>query len=841
MKKYLMTGMAAIMFCGVFTSCSRESDFGGQTQQQKIQETYEEAFISRFGQPSPNLDWGFGDYSASKARTRGVVDNPTITLVGPTFNAKLTTMANNIGSAIFGTGTSADVFSDYQKYMPWWNSGWSDKFYQINGTVTDSKYSEDYLAQVRNIILKTIPEGYDNRFIAERTDYDYRVTTKENGPVTLTPIYHNSSSGDMISYYYYPASTTPTAAEIKALPKYTICNITDPQVCHDANKHEYFDHKTYSLVYDEDGPDGPIAPTYNFPKDIKICFIITNNDLVNGNLSIYESGGETVSDETPSQDPSDEVDIINETSGSLVPGAQAFKYEVKSDDSFFCGQYANGGPYGSFVRIGNGGQSDDKNERNDNYNDFGTAHADKAVEGFSAYIPGNGVDGDLSKNGTTVYYIKYLYNNSDGFNRNDDEFMMRLGIVINANKPLYIVELDDKNDTSGTPLTGYNGKTYTKKSKGIIEFRMKQGKTYAVYATGSKLGFYGCEVLYENTIPHSWARGETRGSTITPIVTTTLPNNPEFYGDANLNTEIHQLRVNDYQWLADTWIEGVENNTSHIAVFSIGDKNFIGFEDWLDFDYNDVIFEVTNTSGGTEIEEELDEWEEIRVIAEDLSVGQNTDFDFNDIVYDVRRYTKDTQNKHKNGDIEVILRAAGGTLPLFIGTPLKENIADITEDDYKNYEVHRLFNVDQYTMVNTHADSLGYKGKDNAAPVALSITPSLLASLGVNTATATIGQIARAIPVWVIKNETAVLLDAPDASKGIASKIGVKIQNDGYVWCNEREDIDARYHLTDGTSLFQDWVQGNYIGNDWWIYAKKSLQEYKDAKAAQAAANSTNP
>ena len=70
MKKYLMTGMAAIMFCGVFTSCSRESDFGGQTQQQKIQETYEEAFISRFGQPSPNLDWGFGDYSASKAPTR---------------------------------------------------------------------------------------------------------------------------------------------------------------------------------------------------------------------------------------------------------------------------------------------------------------------------------------------------------------------------------------------------------------------------------------------------------------------------------------------------------------------------------------------------------------------------------------------------------------------------------------------------------------------------------------------------------------------------------------------------------------------------------------------------
>ena len=68
MKKYLLTGMAAIMFCGVFTSCSRDTDFGSQTKQQQIQETYEEAFISRFGKPSPNQDWGFGERTTAATR-----------------------------------------------------------------------------------------------------------------------------------------------------------------------------------------------------------------------------------------------------------------------------------------------------------------------------------------------------------------------------------------------------------------------------------------------------------------------------------------------------------------------------------------------------------------------------------------------------------------------------------------------------------------------------------------------------------------------------------------------------------------------------------------------------
>ena len=132
--------------------------------------------------------------------------------------------------------------------MPYWNSGWADNFYQIHGTVTDSEYSEDYIAQLRSIILNEIHENKDNR--DKISSANYSVKTK-GGKVTLTPIYHNSSSGDMISYYYYLDGTNPSVDDIKAMKKYTIGNICDPEECkgNDPANHMKFDRKTYTLVY----------------------------------------------------------------------------------------------------------------------------------------------------------------------------------------------------------------------------------------------------------------------------------------------------------------------------------------------------------------------------------------------------------------------------------------------------------------------------------------------------------------------------------------------------------------------------------------------------------------
>lgn len=68
-----------------------------------------------------------------------------------------------------------------------------------------------------------------------------------------------------------------------------------------------------------------------------------------------------------------------------------------------------------------------------------------------------------------------------------------------------------------------------------------------------------------------------------------------------------------------------------------------------------------------------------RIMAEDL--GEIGDFDFNDVVFDAVILNND--------EAVITLRAAGGTLPLYIGTQSEEN------------EVHHLFGVTTATMVNT--------------------------------------------------------------------------------------------------------------------------------------------
>lgn len=208
--------------------------------------------------------------------------------------------------------------------------------------------------------------------------------------------------------------------------------------------------------------------------------------------------------------------------------------------------------------------------------------------------------------------------------------------------------------------------------------------------------------------------------------------------------------------------------------------------------------------------------EKLRVIAEDLSVGENTDFDFNDVVFDViwtRTYSDETHTTLTSQDVQIKLLAAGGTLPLYVD----------------GNEVHEKFGVDQHVMVNTNAEAKGLNGRDNISPVTWTVPNT-------NWSGNDIGAIANSIEVKVTKNGTDYLLSAVEGR--IASKIGIRpIKNQAeFVWCDEREDIDHRYSLTDGTSLFTEWVQGILPTDEWYTYAKRSIDDYRAAKATAAAA-----
>lgn len=69
MKKYLMTGMAALAMCAAFTSCSKDTDFS-DVREQNSQVNYETAFVSKYGQIASNQDWGFGQFRYKGANAR---------------------------------------------------------------------------------------------------------------------------------------------------------------------------------------------------------------------------------------------------------------------------------------------------------------------------------------------------------------------------------------------------------------------------------------------------------------------------------------------------------------------------------------------------------------------------------------------------------------------------------------------------------------------------------------------------------------------------------------------------------------------------------------------------
>ena len=76
MKKYLMSGVAAIAFLAAFTSCSKTTDLYEEGRKEKDQaaqnetkvaQSYEEAFEAAFGKPAANQDWGLAKYGTPKA------------------------------------------------------------------------------------------------------------------------------------------------------------------------------------------------------------------------------------------------------------------------------------------------------------------------------------------------------------------------------------------------------------------------------------------------------------------------------------------------------------------------------------------------------------------------------------------------------------------------------------------------------------------------------------------------------------------------------------------------------------------------------------------------------
>ena len=933
-----MTVMAAVALGGLFSACSSEIEDAqvGNTEFD-IVKNYEDAFIARFGQPHENQTWGFG----SEAGTRAVVATPYVQPSVKTYNAQMCLAWQGVKAAE-ATGTVETTFDDMNTYVAWEDKGWNDQFYDVHGTVESSTISEELIAAFANVIVGTeekpglIPENVNNLAKAQSTGYSI-VTT--GGPVTLTPIYHYSNSGDRLSYYYYPVGSKPSVEEIKTMKKYSLGNMSDPQ--HNGDTHFY--RNTYSLVYE----DANGNCSYTFPKDYVINFVISNtwNDYAGNKDKIYQEGGitSTTGGSEPTQTTVDKYAITagqtiqcgdevnapnnklrikfskpnpsttttsttpqfaktqegssfymwgnefkyyypgNGVNGNLNGGSTCYYLKANTTGYLAVGVHLNGGT----IKVYNIGTDwdgtanipvtpEETPQSNDGVCGFpvtsGNVYAVYAENGQLGYygytlfnsvkdaiIEANAVPNDWGPDDIgTVYNQSYwnysnihlkvgketittpgepIYfntatagdgnhpiagypaytagtNNNGGYNpgstiyfiRPTEAGILRVAVKVSENKKFHVEDLGEWGwyNTSGTTLIS-EIKDASNSYYGTYDINAEANHVYAVYAEGSKLGFFGCELIQVTP-------GEAGITSTSNVVWKEIPRTPDYYSDGDLNTEIHST---SYGYGVGGY--GVtDTHTSHTAVFKSTvnniDYTFIGFEDWIDFDYNDLVFAVT----GTKPEKPQDpivipdpgpdptptEPDDIvcRIIVEDLSVSERSDFDFNDVVFDVCH----------NGTL--IIRAIGGELPIYIGA---ENTNEVHEacsitlpDNFNNNHGQNSHKVMRNTGWQSSGDSKVYEGIDYHADLG-----HIVLSRTFNTPADALD-----IGIWVHKNGKNVKLKAPRGK--VASMVCVGTD---YEWCAERQDIDEKYHKN-GVKLFHQYVigdpdyQGDWKDKDAWYH-----------------------
>lgn len=162
-----------------------------------------------------------------------------------------------------------------------------------------------------------------------------------------------------------------------------------------------------------------------------------------------------------------------------------------------------------------------------------------------------------------------------------------------------------------------------------------------------------------------------------------------------------------------------------------------------------------------------------RIIVEDLTVSETSDFDFNDVVFDVCP-------NDDGATTTLIIRAVGGELQLWI----------------EGQEVHQaVWGYANTNMMNTGRDGdIDYHMECGRIVIGKYIDSRAAAS---------------DISIEVTKMAKNIPLKS-DVGK-VASKICVGTD---YQWCSEMQDIDRKYHKN-GVKLFQQYVIGN-LGLDWY-------------------------
>jgi hypothetical protein len=182
MKKYLITSAAALALCGLITSCTHELDYEASVQSSVVKK-YEDAFITAFGKPDPNQEWGFGSSTAANTRsytipgtndTYEAFNYPSTEEINSKFPGSVPEGAEEIATNgdynyyyNHGAGYNYKITAEgeYNIGGSWMNTGWvSDPNYQ-NGGYTAVYYYNVYINVDGNVTLKRQGDAHFNIYI----------------------------------------------------------------------------------------------------------------------------------------------------------------------------------------------------------------------------------------------------------------------------------------------------------------------------------------------------------------------------------------------------------------------------------------------------------------------------------------------------------------------------------------------------------------------------------------------------------------------------------------------------------------------------------------------------
>ena len=730
-----MTVMAAVALGGLFAGCSKDADLsGGQNSAEfNIVQNYENAFITRFGQPHANQTWGFGEsvVGTRSGNTSGdYVEYPS-THQYYDANGKLIASANmnhnqwgatDLQSMPYGGWIVPDPLTEGQKLRV-------QKYFQANPNLNyeDPHYANFYIQQV-----------YTGGTSAPTTgNNESTVSADGQGHKGMT--LNQLTVGQAASHINdFNAGTCSPSDVLNHEGKTQTDQITLMLNVDDTSCFGFHETSGSNVNSNED------SNVYNHNDKMALV----SAAVIDAWAAQNDNPGEAVVDKWNRSFMGFDYELLPES--DIVTDSYALLSQVPNLNNI---HYAWDGT--NVMKIGQGPTGSVKADLNITAE---LANASKQ-NGTPLGADEQGVwtwDGqnfdvllDIDATGYTKLVIEYAVPTPNNYN---------FSIEVEGSASY------DQNRKSGETKVEYELNATKLKA---LHFMNGNGtfKIKSIYLSS------GSSDIYYNP---TYLLGDTDTDKIAFYST-----NTNMYGGTIINLTENEMKTTQdgKTCLNLVKFQQLKNDGYHPITTDL--KKWVKWQAACDGYYSDWIVTLTEAKriddgDDDDDDDEVPEGFVCRIIAEDLTVGENSDFDFNDVVFDVY------------SDGKLLVRACGGTLPLTVA----------------GQEVHALFGESSGTMINT-----GWDGGtiDYVNTYRVINYGSAISSL----------EAANNIPVVVTKNGQPITLTAKKAK--VASKVAV---GSDYEWCAEREDIDKKFRRKNGTKLFREYVIG-HLNDDWYQYRGK--------------------